>query len=174
VAEVARELPGVEIIVNVQGDEPEISGAAIDRVVALLAARPGAMMATLATPIRTRANLLDPACVKVVCDAQGRARYFSRAAIPFARDWDDALLAAEPPVYLQHVGIYAYRRDFLLEWTTWPQSRTEQIEKLEQLRVLDAGCPIEVGLIAAHARGIDTPADYSAFVARQGRRAAAA
>ena len=172
VAEAARRLPGVEIVVNVQGDEPELSGALIDLVVGLLEERPAAMMATLATPIRSRRQLQDPACVKVVFDAQGRAIYFSRSPIPCARDWDDALLAADPPHYFQHVGLYAYRREFLLQLAAMPQSSLERIEKLEQLRVLQAGYAILVGVVDEPTFGIDTPEDYRAFV-RKYRSAAA-
>jgi 3-deoxy-manno-octulosonate cytidylyltransferase (CMP-KDO synthetase) len=166
VAEVARTMPEVDIFVNVQGDEPEISGESIDRVVRLLAENPGAAMATLATPIRRREKLEDPACVKVVCDARGRAVYFSRSPIPHARQWDERLLHAEPPHFLQHVGLYAYRRDFLLHLRELPPSPLEQLEKLEQLRVLAAGHTIQVGLINEPSIGIDTLNDYRAFVSR--------
>src|SRR5688572_14567111 len=94
VAVVAGDLPHVDIVVNVQGDEPELSGDAIDRVVALLEDNPDLPMATLATPIRRREQLEDPACVKVVCDARGRALYFSRSVVPHPRQWDDGLLSA--------------------------------------------------------------------------------
>lgn len=166
VATVARALSEVDIIVNVQGDEPELSGAAIDQVVELLEANPGAVMSTLATPIRSREQLADPACVKVVFDRQGRALYFSRSPIPHARQWDDSLLTSEPATFHQHVGMYAYRRDFLLRLAEMPRSALEQIENLEQLRVLEAGQEILVGVIDEPTRGIDTPADYQAFVER--------
>lgn len=171
VAEVARRLTDVDIVVNVQGDEPEIEGDAIDAAVELLETRPDVMMATLATPIRQRDKLLDPACVKVVCDASGRAIYFSRSPIPHAREWDDRLLAAEPPHFFQHIGLYAYRRDFLLSLAAMPPSPLEQIEKLEQLRVLQAGHSIAVAVVPHATQGIDTPQDYAAFVERQRRRA---
>lgn len=166
VAEIARKLPDVDVVVNVQGDEPEISAAAIDLAVELLARDPAAVMSTLATPIRTKDKLEDPACVKVVFDQRGRAIYFSRAAIPFARNWDDALLAAEPPLFHQHIGLYAYRRDFLLRLASLPRAGIERVENLEQLRVLDAGHTILVGTIDEPTIGIDTPEDYRAFVAR--------
>lgn len=166
VAEVARRLPEVDIVVNVQGDEPEISGDAIDRCVELLDRRPEAVMATLATPIRRREQLEDPACVKVVMNARGEAMYFSRSVIPHPRRWDDSLLSAEPPLFHQHVGLYAYRRDFLLRLASLPQSALEKTESLEQLRVLDAGEKIVVGVIDEPTCGIDTPADYAAFVRR--------
>lgn len=166
VAQVAREMTEVDLVVNVQGDEPEIEGQAIDSVVELLEARPDVMMATLATPIRQREKLLDPACVKVVFDASGRALYFSRSPIPHARDWDDRLLAADPPHFFQHIGLYAYRRDFLLSLAQMSPSPLEQIEKLEQLRVLQGGHSIAVAVVPHAALGIDTPQDYAQFVAR--------
>ena len=170
VATVAKELGAVDILVNVQGDEPEISGKSIDLTIALLEENPQAVMATLATPIRCREQLEDPACVKVVFDSSGTALYFSRAPIPHARQWDDALLASKPACFFQHVGLYAYRRDFLLKLATMPPSRLEQIERLEQLRVLEAGFQILVGVVNETTSGIDTPADYRAFVERMQSR----
>jgi 3-deoxy-manno-octulosonate cytidylyltransferase (CMP-KDO synthetase) len=169
VAEVARELGDVDIFVNVQGDEPEIAADSIDLAIELLERAPSAVMATLATPIRDRARLDDPACVKVVFDERNRALYFSRAPIPFARNWDDGLLLAEPPTFYQHIGLYAYRRDFLLSIAELPRSAIEKIENLEQLRVLAAGYSIAVGVVSDPTVGIDTPEDYRAFVARAGR-----
>lgn len=167
VAAVAAQTPSVDIFVNVQGDEPEISAEAIDLVTELLESRPDAQVATLAAPIRQRERLEDPACVKVVRDSQQRALYFSRCPIPHARSWDSALLESNPPVFLQHIGLYAYRRDFLLQLSSLPTSPLEQIEKLEQLRFLQAGCEVLVGLIDHAPKGIDTPADYRSFVQRQ-------
>lgn len=172
VAEVARGRPDVDIFVNVQGDEPDLSGESIDQVVALLVAHPGAVMSTLATPIRNQEQLEDPACVKVVFDALGRAMYFSRSPIPAARQWEDSLLSADPPRFHQHVGMYAYRRDFLLRLAEMPRGQLEQLESLEQLRVLEAGHSILVGVVDEPTFGIDTDRDYREFVAR--RRAAQA
>lgn len=172
VAEIAARRPDVEILVNVQGDEPEIAASAIDLVVQILENEPQAMMATLATPIRRRELLEDPSCVKVVfrpgsTSAQaGRALYFSRSVVPHAREWSDNLLLADPPHFHQHLGIYAYRRDFLLQMARLPPSRLETVEKLEQLRVLEAGHAILVGVIPTASVGIDTPHDYRAFVER--------
>ena len=166
VAELARQLDEIDVVVNVQGDEPEISPAAIDLAIELLEADPDAAMATLATPIRCRQQLDDPACVKVVFDSRGRALYFSRSPIPHARDWSDDLLHADPPDFYQHIGLYAYRRDFLLKLAQLPRSAHESLESLEQLRVLDAGYPILVGVIDEPTVGIDTPEDYRAFVSR--------
>ena len=166
VAEVARRIPDVDLFINVQGDEPEISPAAIDLAVRLLEENPSAMMSTLATPIRAREKLLDPACVKVVFNHAGRALYFSRSAIPHARTWDDSLLTDDPPHFFQHIGLYAYRRDFLLRLSEIPPSDLEKLESLEQLRVLSAGHEILVGRTDEPTIGIDTPEDYRAFVTR--------
>jgi 3-deoxy-manno-octulosonate cytidylyltransferase (CMP-KDO synthetase) len=170
VAEIARKLPDVDVLVNVQGDEPEISAAAIDLAVELLETNPAAVMSTLATPIRTKEQLHDPACVKVVFDDFGKAIYFSRAAIPFPRNWDDSLLTATPAHFYQHIGLYAYRRDFLLQLASMPRADIEKIENLEQLRVLAAGYTILVGVTDEPTIGIDTPEDYRAFVERWGAR----
>lgn len=167
VAVVARELPGVDIVVNLQGDEPELSGASVDAAIAVLERNPQIPMSTLATPIRSREQLLNPACVKVVFESSGRAMYFSRSPIPHAREWDDRLLRDEPPHFFQHIGLYAYRRDFLLRLAELPVCDLEKIEKLEQLRVLAAGHPIAVAVVDEPTRGIDTPDDYRAFVRRQ-------
>ena len=92
--------------------------------------------------------------------------YFSRSPIPFAREWSDALLYSEPPTFLLHLGIYAYRRNFLLDFASRKSARVEDIEKLEQLRVLAAGHRIAVGIVNTAAPGIDTAEDYRAFVRR--------
>lgn len=164
VAEVARSLPDVDVFVNVQGDEPEITGEAIDLAIELLERFPDADVATVAAPIRNRDALLDPACVKVVCDQNGYALYFSRSVIPHPREWNDDLLAADPPCFLQHIGLYAYRRSFLLRVPSLVVPPMERLEKLEQLRFLYHGARIIVGLIATPTCGIDTPDDYRRFV----------
>jgi 3-deoxy-manno-octulosonate cytidylyltransferase (CMP-KDO synthetase) len=161
VAEVAAALDGAGIVVNLQGDEPEVSGAALDRVVSLLEGDQGAPMATLATPIRTEAVYRDPSCVKVVLSRPGRALYFSRRPIPHHRDGPSGATLAH-----LHLGLYAYRRDFLLGLTQLPPSPLERAEKLEQLRVLEAGYPIAVGIVEEPSIGVDTPEDYRQFVAR--------
>ncbi len=166
VAEIARSLDGVDIVVNVQGDEPELAGTSIDRVIELLEENPEMVMSTLATPIRSRAQLNDPACVKVVFDARGTALYFSRSPIPHAREWKDELLTGQLPHFYQHVGLYAYRRDFLLRLATLPRTPLEKLENLEQLRVLESGYRIAVGVVDEPTVGIDTPEDYRAFVRR--------
>lgn len=166
VAEVACSLEGYDLIVNVQGDEPEIAASAIDLAIELLEADEDLMVSTLATPIRDRETLESPNCVKVVLDQRRRALYFSRSPIPFPRHWDDRRFAESSASFLQHVGLYAYRREFLGQLSRLPPSPLEQIESLEQLRFLAAGFPIGVGLVEHAARGIDTREDYDSFVSR--------
>ncbi|MEO6808171.1 MAG: 3-deoxy-manno-octulosonate cytidylyltransferase [Isosphaeraceae bacterium] len=164
VAEVAAALPDATIIVNLQGDEPEISGATLDQVVKLLEDDPEAPMATLATPIHDIETYHDLSCVKVVCSRQGRALYFSRSPIPHHRDGPPE--GKGTPLGYLHLGLYAYRRDFLLRLAALPPSPLESAEKLEQLRVLESGQPIAVGIVDEPSVGIDTPEDYRRFVAR--------
>jgi 3-deoxy-manno-octulosonate cytidylyltransferase (CMP-KDO synthetase) len=165
VAEVASQFPEYEIVVNVQGDEPELVAHDVDAVVGLLKRDLDLTMATLAIPIRDRSLVENPACVKVVVDRQQRALYFSRAAIPFDRNPNPG--AGEDSAYLQHVGVYAYRRNFLLGYSRLPPSRLEKTEALEQLRALEAGFRIGVFVGETAAKGIDTLEDYRAFVRRQ-------
>jgi 3-deoxy-manno-octulosonate cytidylyltransferase (CMP-KDO synthetase) len=162
VAEVARGLDA-DVIVNLQGDEPLVDPADLDLLPALLGRDPTADVATLAVPLRSRDPWQDPNCVKVVRDAAGRALYFSRSPIPFVRDGEPDF-TAEPPRFLQHLGLYAYRRPFLLHLATLPPEPLEQLEKLEQLRILALGRRIHVGLVRQAAVGVDTPADYERFV----------
>jgi 3-deoxy-manno-octulosonate cytidylyltransferase (CMP-KDO synthetase) len=171
IAEVARRhLREFELFVNIQGDESELDPDHIDRLVSAIS-DPNVEMATLGTPIRQRDELESPSCVKIALGDDGRAVYFSRAPIPFVRDADvDELLGGETP-WLLHLGIYAYRRDFLLRLTELPPSRLEKLEKLEQLRALEAGATIQVAVVEHRCVGIDTPEDYAKFVARH-RRAA--
>jgi 3-deoxy-manno-octulosonate cytidylyltransferase (CMP-KDO synthetase) len=166
VAEVAAQIETARIIVNIQGDEPEIAGVTIDRLVSLLERDSGAPMATLATPIRDEAVYRDPSCVKVVCSTSARALYFSRSPIPCHRDGLPDLGSASPPAAYLHLGLYAYRRDFLLAIDSLPRSPLEAAEKLEQLRVLEAGYPIAVAIVDEPSVGIDTPEDYRRFVER--------
>ncbi|MCC6492624.1 MAG: 3-deoxy-manno-octulosonate cytidylyltransferase, partial [Pirellulales bacterium] len=154
IAEAVRQLPAAEIIVNLQGDEPEADPAAVDQLFTLLENCPTALMATLATPIRSRQALDDPSCVKVAFDCSGRALYFSRSPIPHPRQWSPELLNCQPPVFYQHLGMYAYRRPLLMQMPQWPVGRLEQIEKLEQLRVLENGGSIFVAVVERATRGI--------------------
>lgn len=170
VAEVAQTLAQFDLFINLQGDEPEIDPAAIDQVVSILRDDPQTPMATLAAPISEPELINDPSNVKVVFDRGGKALYFSRSPIPFVRD---KAVAATEGLYYHHVGLYGYRRKFLAELSSLPNSPLEQAEKLEQLRVLEAGIDIRVGQIKVAAPGIDTPADYAAFVRRNYRRLAA-
>lgn len=163
VAEVARSLDH-DIIINLQGDEPLLDPDSLDLVADLLQKDPQASMATLSVPIQTVEQWRDPNCVKLVRDAYGRALYFSRSPIPYCRDGEPDF-QKHAGAYLQHLGLYAYRRNFLLDLATWPPSPLEEIEKLEQLRVLSLGRRIQVGIVAHASRGVDTPADYDRFVA---------
>jgi len=172
VAEVARGLDH-DIIVNLQGDEPLLDPDSLDLVAKLLEKDPQASMATLSTPIHALDQWRDPNCVKLVRDAYGRALYFSRSPIPYCRDGEPDF-QNNPGTYLQHLGLYAYRRSFLLDLATWPPSPLEEIEKLEQLRVLALGKRIQVGVVAHASRGVDTPADYERFVAEYFQQNAAA
>ncbi len=158
-------LDETDIIVNVQGDEPLIDPAMIDAVAGLLARSPHAAIATCASPIADAQALFNPAVVKVVCDQDGRALYFSRAPIPWARD----ALAHQPAPHLaaglpalHHIGLYAYRMPFLLAFPTLATGTLERFEALEQLRALEHGFAIVV-LRWAHsaAAGVDTPEDLA-------------
>lgn len=151
-AEVAAELQS-EIVVNVQGDEPLIVPEAIDDVVALLEDRGADRMATLRRRIDDPADLADPGVVKLVVDARGYALYFSRAAIPFVRPGLPA------PAVWRHLGLYAYRRDFLREVASLAPMPLEQAEGLEQLRVLEHGFRIATVETTADTVGVDTPED---------------
>jgi 3-deoxy-manno-octulosonate cytidylyltransferase (CMP-KDO synthetase) len=162
VAEVAAGLTA-ELIVNLQGDEPLIDPGALDLLAVLLTDDAAAVVATLAVPIRDRETYLSPGVVKVVCDDRGRALYFSRSPIPMVRDGEPDF-SAEPPRFLQHLGLYAYRRTYLLQLAATRPHPLEDVEKLEQLRVLGTGGRIRVGVVAHAHRGVDTPADYDAFV----------
>lgn len=168
IAEVVRRCcPNAEIVVNIQGDEPEIDPAHVDAAVRALAEHPDWQMSTLVTPIRDTGQLHSPHLVKAVVAADGRALYFSRSMVPFLRDArvEDLLASGESP-WRQHIGLYAYRREFLLRLTQLPPSPLERMEKLEQLRALEHGATIGTVLVPHSAPGIDTPDDYRQFVAR--------
>jgi len=162
VAEVARTLDA-EIIVNLQGDEPLIDPATLDLLPELLRNDPECDMATLGVPLDSLEAWRDPNCVKLVRDRMGRALYFSRSPIPYQRDGEPDL-AKHRGMFLQHLGLYAYRRDFLLQLAEEPPAPLEEIEKLEQLRVLAMGRKIAVGIVEHNSRGVDTPEDYRRFV----------
>lgn len=160
VAEVARTLEE-ELIVNVQGDEPQIEPALVDRTVEALAARPDMPMATLVSPFAPGEDPANPNIVKCVTAVDGRALYFSRSLIPFDRD--RAPGAAAPR---KHVGLYAYRRAFLDVFVRLAPTPLERTESLEQLRALEHGHPILCAEGEAHFTGIDTPEQYAEFVRR--------
>lgn len=168
IAEVAAKLDD-SIVVNVQGDEPEIEPEIVDALIERLQ-KTTEDMATAATPFPAGADPADPNLVKVVLALDGRAIYFSRSPIPFVRD-----ASAERPIdpaatYYLHLGIYAYRRPFLLEFASWKPTPLEQTEKLEQLRALEHGRAIGVLVTPRATHGIDTPEQYEAFVKRVGSR----
>lgn len=147
-----------DVVVNIQGDEPLIDPALIDRVAAILAGDSGWDMATAAAPIRTAEELHNPDVVKVVRDRENRALYFSRSVIPFVR----GAAAGFGPVagqHFRHIGLYGYRRAFLERLVQEPPGALENLEKLEQLRALALGCRMAVLDCEAFGIGVDSPAD---------------
>ena len=170
IAEVAENLPGGSIVVNVQGDEPFIAPETIDAVAAALLADRNADIATACETISDISQLYDPNVVKVVFGENGNALYFSRSPVPFPRDAvirhgdPKSAIVNEPEllrIFRKHTGIYAYRREYLLAFSRLPQTKLEKIEMLEQLRALENGAKIKV--VEAHARsiGIDTEEDLA-------------
>jgi 3-deoxy-manno-octulosonate cytidylyltransferase (CMP-KDO synthetase) len=158
----ARERLDCDVIVNVQGDEPELPPEDLDRAVAAFADAEVAI-ATLCAPLEARAEALSPSVVKVVRDARGDALYFSRSPLPAPRPGAPGL----PPM-LRHIGLYAFRPRALAEFCALPPGTLERAESLEQLRWLEAGRRMRV-LVASRATvGIDTEEDYAAFVKRCG------
>lgn len=162
---------GATHVINVQADEPLITGGQIRLLASLLAG--GAPMATLATPFRRAADFANPNQVKVVlAPAARKALYFSRSPIPFARDQaglvDDAWVAAHP--CYKHLGLYGYRADLLEKFSTLPMGRLEKIEKLEQLRVLENGFDIACDVTEDPTIGVDTPEDAVKFEEELRRR----
>lgn len=153
----------VDIVINLQGDEPEIEPSSIDVLAKLMLENKNCEMGTLAAPFQTKEQITDPAIVKVVVTSHGQALYFSRSVIPYNRT--DAGIG---PVsnYLRHLGIYAYKKDFLLKITKLPPSMLEKSESLEQLRVLENGYKILVGIVERASSGIDTADQYADFVKR--------
>jgi len=152
VAEVARGIEG-ELVVNVQGDEPLIEPASIDAAVGPLVEDPAIAMGTLCCPIEDVGELANPNVVKVVVDREGFALYFSRLPIPFVRDQQSGGMR------YRHIGLYAYRREFLLELAALPPTPLERAEKLEQLRALEHGHRIRVVMVETASPGVDTPED---------------
>jgi 3-deoxy-manno-octulosonate cytidylyltransferase (CMP-KDO synthetase) len=167
IAEVARGLSD-EIVVNVQGDEPEIDPAIIDALIERLQHH-GDDMATACTPFKSMDDVRNPNMVKVVTGTDGRAIYFSRSPIPFDRD-GTLESTTGPSAWQLHLGIYAYRRAFLIEFASWKPTPLEQTEKLEQLRALERGRSIHVLPVAHATHGIDTAEQYEQFVLRRSGR----
>lgn len=162
IAEVVRERHDCSIIVNIQGDEPELQPAQINKVVELLTENDDAVMGTLAHPFSDMDTYKNPADVKVVCDSKFNALYFSRSPIPFVRgEPDNAGKKEVPDTFLKHLGIYSYRWEALLRFSQMPPSFLERTEKLEQLRALEAGWRIKVAITETQSVGIDTPADLA-------------
>ena len=170
VAEVAAraEGGGGEIFVNVQGDEPLIEPAAVDAAVEALRADKSVAVATLAVPIATPADVMDPNVVKVVYDFDGNALYFSRAPIPWIREGGFPPATSVPPgqgappagpSHWKHLGLYVYRREALLEFPTFPQGALEKLEQLEQLRWLENGYKIRVAETTYDSVSVDVPED---------------
>ena len=159
----ANRIVQADFVINVQADEPLVSGGQL-RELARLIAGP-VPMATLATPFKRIVDFYNPNQVKVVLRRDGRALYFSRSRLPFSRDLgltiDDAWLAANP--CLKHLGLYAYHADLLEKFAALPMGRYEQIERLEQLRVLENGHDILVGITEDPTIGVDTPDDAVKF-----------
>jgi len=167
IAEAVRDI-AADIVVNVQGDEPELESGHIDAVVQVLANDSGADMSTLVTGFESAGQVSDPNIVKVLVDRRGRAIYFSRSVVPYCRDKGGAGAIEN---YRRHLGIYAYRKDFLMAITGMEQSMLEKSEKLEQLRVIENGYVIAVGEVEHSFEGIDTAEQYAAFVERYKRNA---
>ncbi len=150
-AEVARRYQA-ELIVNIQGDEPLIQGSVINSVIRPLLGEPGLMMSTAKVRLTDPEQVNEPSVVKVVTAENGDALYFSRSPIPYPRNGAQA-------VYWKHIGLYAYRKEFLLKYVDLPQSQLELAESLEQLRVLSNGYRIRVAEVERDSVGVDTPAD---------------
>lgn len=155
-------------VINVQADEPLVTGGQIRALAGLLAG--GAPMATLATPFQRAADFSNPNQVKVVMRRDGRALYFSRSVLPFPRERgtaiDDAWVKANP--CFKHLGLYAYQADLLEKFAKLPPGRYEQTEKLEQLRALENGYDIACGVTEDPTIGVDTPEDAAKFEQRLG------
>ncbi len=170
VAEIARRHPGAALLVNVQADEPFLDPAVIDATVEALRADTEAALATPAAPLADPVLAAAPQVVTVVCDRDGRALYFSRAALPVYRDG----VPADGAPWLRHIGLYVYRRDALLDLAAAPRTPLEIAESLEQLRALERGYAIRVVVVAPQAGGVDTADDLAWARAEWTRRIACA
>jgi len=157
----------VDIVVNLQADEPEIHPDNIDYLARLLMENPDYPMATLSADFQNAKQVADPNIVKVITDCNNSAIYFSRFPIPYDREKSGV---GNVQQYLRHLGIYAYRKEFLLKITSLPQTPLEKIEKLEQLRAIENGYKILVGKVEHTCDGIDTPQQYAEFVTRYSKK----
>jgi 3-deoxy-manno-octulosonate cytidylyltransferase (CMP-KDO synthetase) len=155
IAEAVQNLK-LDAVINIQGDEPLIDPALIDQLAQIIATDDWDM-ATAATPITDPEQIADPSVVKALFNRHGQALYFSRAAIPHLREPRTDLSG----IYWRHIGIYAYRRDYLLQLVAAPPCPLENLEKLEQLRALDLGCRMKVIQTQDFGIGVDTPADIA-------------
>jgi len=159
VAEVAS-ASTAQMIVNIQGDEPLIDPAAIDAAVLGMLDHEGAVMGTLKKRIERVAEIHDPNVVKVVADSEDNAIYFSRSPIPYVRE-----SGGKAPVYFKHIGLYVYKREFLLAYSDLPVGPLETAERLEQLRALENGFRIRVVETEYESMGVDTPEDWQRVAA---------
>lgn len=159
----ANEHVGADFVINVQADEPLVTADQIELLAGLITR--GCPMATLATRFTRMEDFLNPNQVKVVVSRKGEALYFSRAPIPFVRDLNgkptSEFLSKQPA--FRHLGMYAYRSDFLVEFSKLPAGRLEEIERLEQLRALENNHAIAVGITDSPSVGVDTPEDAEEF-----------
>ncbi len=156
IAEVAAREEG-DVFVNVQGDEPLLDPGAIDVAVNTLLEEPAASISTVATPIKTPGDIMDPNIVKTVLDFDGNALYFSRAPIPWVRDTASKIQVR----HLKHLGLYVFQREALLEYATLPQGELERIEQLEQLRWMENGWKIRVAEVEHDAISVDVREDVA-------------
>jgi 3-deoxy-manno-octulosonate cytidylyltransferase (CMP-KDO synthetase) len=159
IAYVARQIPEAEIFVNIQGDEPLIDPSMIDATVRPLLDDPSIQLGTPAKPITDPAELANAGTVKVVCDGEGFALYFSRSPIPCVRDERDIGRWIDLHTFTKHIGLYVYRRNALLAFSGWDETPLERAEKLEQLRFLEHGYRMKVVETACDSVPIDTAAD---------------
>jgi 3-deoxy-manno-octulosonate cytidylyltransferase (CMP-KDO synthetase) len=156
VAEVAKKATEFAYIINIQGDEPLVDPGLIDRLVSKLRSNRKIDIVTAAHPFSDPAEAASPHQVKVVVDSAGRALYFSRAAVPYARNFSQAR-------YLRHQGIYGFRREALLQFVKWKSAPLERAESLEQLRALENGVKVHVLVTKHGSPGVDTPEDAMAL-----------
>jgi 3-deoxy-manno-octulosonate cytidylyltransferase (CMP-KDO synthetase) len=171
IAEITQKI-AAKLIVNIQGDEPLVDPDVIDQLVVLMQNNPAAPVGTLVKKIEDVENLMNPNIPKVVVDKDFYALYFSRSIIPFYRDVPDQRKWLRNENYYQHIGLYIYRREFLLKFVKLPISNLERIERLEQLRILENGYKIKVALTETKSIGVDVPSDIDRVISFLHGRAA--